>query len=91
MEIPVFLITGFLESGKTSFIMETMKDPEFYNGEKTLVSPFYISIPTKYLYEFKPKSSTIPASFSFVPITHNLPVISGDDSLISNSPGTKSN
>lgn len=37
MEIPVFLITGFLESGKTSFIMETMKDPEFYNGEKTLI------------------------------------------------------
>lgn len=37
MEVPVFLITGFLESGKTSFITETMSDPEFAQGEKTLL------------------------------------------------------
>lgn len=37
MEVPVFLITGFLESGKTSFITETMADPEFAQGEKTLL------------------------------------------------------
>ena len=34
MEIPVYLFTGFLESGKTSFIVETMKDPNFNDGKK---------------------------------------------------------
>ena len=33
MEIPVYLFTGFLEAGKTSFIKETMSDPNF-NDEK---------------------------------------------------------
>jgi len=37
MEIPVFLVTGFLESGKSSFIIETLKDEEFSAGEKTLL------------------------------------------------------
>ena len=37
MEIPVFLFTGFLESGKTTFIMDTVKDPEFQAGGKTLI------------------------------------------------------
>lgn len=37
MEIPVYLITGFLESGKTSFIRTTMQDPSFTNGERILV------------------------------------------------------
>ena len=36
-EIPVYLITGFLESGKTSFIQETLSDPAFHAGERTLV------------------------------------------------------
>lgn len=35
--IPVYLITGFLESGKTTFLMETLADPGFNKGEKTLV------------------------------------------------------
>lgn len=34
MEIPVYLFTGFLEAGKTSFIAETMKDPNFNDGKK---------------------------------------------------------
>ena len=34
MEIPVYLFTGFLEAGKTSFIKETMQDPNFNNGKK---------------------------------------------------------
>ena len=34
MEIPVYLFTGFLESGKTSFIVETMKDPNFNDGKR---------------------------------------------------------
>ncbi len=37
MSIPVYLFTGFLDSGKTTFIQETMEDPGFCSGEKTLV------------------------------------------------------
>lgn len=37
MEIPVYIITGFLESGKTTFIKETLEDPNFASGEKTLL------------------------------------------------------
>ncbi len=36
-EIPVYLFTGFLDSGKTTFIQETMEDTNFNNGEKTLI------------------------------------------------------
>lgn len=36
MEIPVYLVNGFLESGKTSFVNETFSDPDFTNGDKTL-------------------------------------------------------
>lgn len=34
MEIPVYLFTGFLEAGKTRFIAETMRDPNFNDGVK---------------------------------------------------------
>lgn len=37
MDIPVYLFTGFLESGKTKFIQETMEDERFNSGEKTLL------------------------------------------------------
>lgn len=33
-EIPVYLFTGFLEAGKTRFILETLNDPNFNNPEK---------------------------------------------------------
>lgn len=37
-DIPVFLFTGFLDAGKSSFIRENaFQDPGFMNGEKTLV------------------------------------------------------
>ena len=36
-EVPVYLFTGFLDSGKTTFIQETLEDPGFDGGEKTLV------------------------------------------------------
>ncbi|MDE6274905.1 MAG: GTPase [Clostridiales bacterium] len=36
-EIPVYLFLGFLESGKTTFIQETMEDERFDSGERTLV------------------------------------------------------
>jgi len=37
MDIPVYLFTGFLDSGKTTFIQETLEDKRFNAGERTLV------------------------------------------------------
>ncbi len=37
METPVYLFTGFLEAGKTRFIQETLEDPRFNAGERTLL------------------------------------------------------
>ncbi len=37
MDIAVYLFTGFLESGKSSFINETMHDDRFARGDKTLI------------------------------------------------------
>ena len=37
MEIPIYLFTGFLESGKTRFIQETLEDENFNAGENTLL------------------------------------------------------
>ena len=34
MEVPVYLFTGFLEAGKTRFIAETMRDPNFNDGKR---------------------------------------------------------
>ncbi len=36
-EIPVYLFTGFLESGKSTFIQDTLQDKRFNSGEKTLL------------------------------------------------------
>ena len=36
-DIPMYVFTGFLESGKTKFIQETLEDPRFNSGEKTLL------------------------------------------------------
>lgn len=36
-DVPVYLFTGFLESGKTKFIQETLEDRRFCNGESTLL------------------------------------------------------
>ncbi len=36
-ETPVYLFLGFLESGKTQFIQETLQDSRFSSGEKTLL------------------------------------------------------
>lgn len=36
-DINVFLFLGFLESGKTKFIQETLEDPRMENGERTLL------------------------------------------------------
>lgn len=37
MEIPVYVFTGFLESGKSTFLQSTLEDKRFNNGERTLV------------------------------------------------------
>ncbi len=37
MEVPVYVFTGFLESGKTRFIQGTLEDKRFNNGEPTLL------------------------------------------------------
>lgn len=39
-QIPVYSFTGFLDSGKTKFIQETLEDPRFNAGERTLVLIF---------------------------------------------------
>ena len=36
-QIPVYVFTGFLDSGKTKFIQETLEDPRFNDGERTLL------------------------------------------------------
>ena len=39
-QIPVYAFTGFLDSGKTKFIQETLEDPRFNAGERTLLLAF---------------------------------------------------
>ena len=36
----MYVFTGFLESGKTKFIQETLEDPRFNSGERTLLLVF---------------------------------------------------
>lgn len=40
VQIPVYVFTGFLDSGKTKFIQETLEDERFNAGEKTLLLVF---------------------------------------------------
>lgn len=37
MMLPVFLFTGFLDSGKTTFLQSMLEDPSFNEGQRTLV------------------------------------------------------
>ena len=37
MELPVFIINGFLESGKTAFIKDTLKGEDFNDGTRSLI------------------------------------------------------
>ncbi len=37
MELPVFIINGFLESGKTAFIKDTLASEDFNDGSRSLV------------------------------------------------------
>jgi len=40
VQIPVYVFTGFLDSGKSKFIQETLEDPRFNAGERTLLLVF---------------------------------------------------
>ena len=40
VQIPVYAFTGFLDSGKTKFIQETLEDERFNSGERTLLLVF---------------------------------------------------
>ena len=40
VQIPVYAFTGFLDSGKTKFIQETLEDERFNTGERTLLLVF---------------------------------------------------
>ena len=35
--IPLILVTGFLDAGKTTFIQSILEDPQFLAGEKVLI------------------------------------------------------
>ena len=37
VKVPVFVVNGFLESGKTVFCMDTIEDEYFSDGEDTLI------------------------------------------------------
>ena len=37
LEVPVYLFTGFLGSGKTTFLMDLLSGEDFYDGERTMV------------------------------------------------------
>ncbi|MGN0374665.1 MAG: GTP-binding protein [Butyrivibrio sp.] len=37
MEVPVFIVNGFLESGKTSFIKDTLASEDFSDGAQSLI------------------------------------------------------
>ena len=39
-DIPVYVFTGFLDSGKTKFIQETLEDSRFNDGDRTLLLVF---------------------------------------------------
>ena len=49
MQIPVYIFAGFLDSGKTSLIMDTFKDESFMQKiSNTLpVSYTHLTLPTK--------------------------------------------
>ena len=40
IQIPVYVFTGFLDAGKTKFIQQTLEDPEFNKGQRTLLLVF---------------------------------------------------
>lgn len=58
-ETPVYLFLGFLESGKTKFIQETLEDERFDGGEKTLLLVTEEGIEEYDLERFKVKNVSV--------------------------------
>ena len=56
-QIPVYLFVGQLESGKTKFIQETMEDPNFDSGDKTLLDRKSTRLNSSHLNESRMPSS----------------------------------
>ena len=40
MDRPIYVVTGFIDSGKTTAIKRTLEDPRFTEDEKTLIICF---------------------------------------------------
>ena len=70
VETPVYLFLGFLESGKTTFIQETMQDPRFSSGEKTL-----LLVMEEGVEEYETIRFSNAENIDLVTPTHYLPVI----------------
>ena len=62
MAIPVYMFLGFLESGKTTLIQETLNDEGFNEGEKTLLLVFEDGI-EEYSRSFLHNSNTVVEYF----------------------------
>lgn len=68
-QIPVYVFTGFLDSGKTKFIQETLEDPRFNAGERTLLLVFeegeeeydFSSYPHQNVYQYVLDQQTVTA------------------------------
>lgn len=66
-QIPVYVFTGFLDSGKTKFIQETLEDPRFNAGERTLLLVFeegeeeydFSSYPHRNVYQYVLDQQTV--------------------------------
>ena len=65
--IPMYVFTGFLESGKTKFIQETLEDERFNAGEKTLLLVFEEG-------EEEYDISTYPSQNVYIDPFHSIPL-----------------
>ena len=65
MAIPVYAFTGFLDSGKTKFIQETLEDERFNAGERTLLLVFEEG-EEEYDFAMKPETLKLPEMNSFL-------------------------
>ena len=70
-ETPVYLFMGFLESGKTKFIQETLEDKRFYAGEKTLL-----------LITEEGEEEYVPSKFAVKDVT--MKIVSKDEMTVDN-------
>ncbi|MBQ7653769.1 MAG: GTPase [Clostridia bacterium] len=69
--IPVYLFVGFLESGKTQFVQQTLCDPRFNAGEKTLLLVFEEGIEEYDPSAFSGKNVTIEYIDDFESLTRD--------------------